>query len=66
MSSVTLQLKSPAMRGTTVKEFQKDVKAAFKRLGIDAPINIDGIYVLPCAVSLLLFFGRTVVTLLCS
>lgn len=44
MSSVTLQLKSPAMRGTTVKEFQKDVKAAFKRLGIDAPINIDGIY----------------------
>lgn len=44
MSSVTLVVKSPAMRGATVKAFQKDVKAAFKRIGIAAPINIDGIY----------------------
>lgn len=44
MSSVTLKVKSPPMKGTTVKTFQSDLKAAFKRLGIDAPVKVDGVY----------------------
>ena len=44
MSNVVLQIKKPAMRGKTVRGFQKDLKAAFKRIGIDAPIKYDGIY----------------------
>lgn len=32
------------MRGDDVKEWQKDVKAGFKKMDIDCPIKIDGIY----------------------
>ncbi|HMS83629.1 MAG TPA: hypothetical protein PKD12_08265 [Nitrospira sp.] len=44
MSNVILVVKSPAMRGKTVRGFQKDLSAAFKRIGIDAPVHFDGIY----------------------
>lgn len=32
------------MKGDDVKEWQKDVKASFKKMGIDCPIAIDGTY----------------------
>jgi hypothetical protein len=32
------------MKGNDVKEWQKDVKALFKKMAIDCPIKIDGVY----------------------
>jgi murein DD-endopeptidase MepM/ murein hydrolase activator NlpD len=44
MSKVVLTVKKPAMRGKTVLAFQKDLKDAFKRIGLNAPVKADGIY----------------------
>lgn len=32
------------MRGTDVKEWQKDVKLLFRSIGIDCPLKVDGVY----------------------
>lgn len=44
MSKVTLTVKSPPMTGATVKTFQRELKDAFRKLDISAPVKIDGVY----------------------
>lgn len=44
MSTRTLKLTSPAMRGTDVERFQKDVNAELDRWGIDYRVKEDGVY----------------------
>lgn len=40
----TFKVESPLMKGGDVKQWQKDVKALFKKLKIDCPIAVDGVY----------------------
>jgi murein DD-endopeptidase MepM/ murein hydrolase activator NlpD len=36
--------KDKVLKGDDIKAFQSDVKAAFKKIGINCPIKIDGVY----------------------
>ena len=40
----TFKLGEKLMRGSDVKEWQKDIKSLFKKIAIDCPIKVDGIY----------------------
>lgn len=44
MSTRTLQLTSPLMRGSDVERFQQDVNAELKRWNIDFSLDVDGAY----------------------
>lgn len=44
MSDRTFIVKTPHMRGTDVRDWQQQVKAQFKSMKIDCPIQIDGDY----------------------
>lgn len=40
----TFIVKKPVMKGEDVKQWQKDIKALFKKMKINCPIVIDGVY----------------------
>lgn len=44
MSDRALKLTSPAMRGTDVERFQRDINAELKRWSIDHALDVDGVY----------------------
>lgn len=44
MADVTLYVKNPHMKGDLVKSWQQEIKAEFKKMDIDCPIEIDGFY----------------------